>query len=50
MDEPFEVILSDLENRLEGAAGDWLIDYGDGSLGVVGGEIFLQIYDIASND
>lgn len=50
MDEAFEVVLSDQETKLDGAPGDWLIDYGDGSLGVVGGEIFTQTYDIADAD
>ena len=50
MDESFEVVLADQQTRLGGAPGDWLIDYGDGSLGVVGGEIFPNTYDIVSTD
>jgi hypothetical protein len=35
MTEPFEVVLADGVSRLNGRAGDWLVDYGDGSLGIV---------------
>ena len=48
MDESFQVVLADQKTRLDGAPGDWLVDYGDGSLGVVGGEIFLNTYQILS--
>ena len=42
MSEPFEVILSDGVSRLIGRTGDWLIDYGDGSLGIVASVIFAE--------
>ena len=50
MAEPFAVVLSDGEATLSGNAGDWLVDYGDGSLGVVGAQIFAETYDIVSSD
>lgn len=31
---------------LVGEAGDWVIDYGDGSRGVVRGDIFADTYDV----
>ena len=46
MSEPFEVLLVDGVSRLSGRAGDWLVDYGDGSLGVVSPEIFAVTYQI----
>lgn len=46
LDERFEVILSDGESKLAGDPGDWLVDYGDGSLGVVAAEIFAATYDV----
>jgi hypothetical protein len=46
MSEPFEVLLADGLSRLTGQAGDWLVDYGDGSLGVVSGDIFAATYEI----
>jgi hypothetical protein len=46
MQEKFEVILLDGVSRLRGHAGDWLVDYGDGSLGVVAQRIFAATYDI----
>jgi hypothetical protein len=46
MNEPFEIELSDGVSRLNGRAGDWLIDYGDGSLGVVAASIFADTYEI----
>ncbi len=46
MEGPFEVVLSDGESRLQGSGGDWLVDYGDGSLGVVSAEAFKRSYDI----
>jgi len=44
--EPFAVVLADGVSRLQGRAGDWLVDYGDGSLGVVASGIFNQTYEI----
>jgi hypothetical protein len=46
MQEKFEVILLDGVSRLHGHRGDWLVDYGDGSLGVVAQRIFAATYDI----
>ena len=46
MSEAFEVLLADGVSRLSGHAGDWLVDYGDGSLGVVSPAIFAITYEI----
>lgn len=46
MREPFEVVLADGESRLRGQSGDWLVDYGDGSLGIVTQAIFATTYEI----
>jgi hypothetical protein len=46
MHETFEVVLLDGVSRLHGHAGDWLVDYGDGSLGVVAQRIFATTYEI----
>jgi hypothetical protein len=46
MKEPFEVVLLDGVSRLHGHSGDWLIDYGDGSLGVISPAIFAATYQI----
>ncbi len=46
MDKPFEVLLADGVSRLHGEAGDWLVDYGDGSLGIVAAPIFASTYEI----
>ena len=46
MTEPFEVLLADGVSRLHGSAGDWLIDYGDGSLGIVSPAIFTTTYEL----
>jgi len=45
MTESFEVILADGVSRLRGNAGDWLVDYGDGSLGIVSQAIFAITYE-----
>ncbi len=50
IDQTFAVLQSDGVARLNGQAGDWLIDYGDGSLGIVADAIFDQIYDIMEPD
>ena len=42
----FEVVLSDGVSRLSGHCGDWLVDYGDGSLGIVGPTTFVDTYEI----
>ena len=46
MTEGFEVLLADGESRLIGRDGDWLVDYGDGSLGIVSKKIFDQTYEV----
>jgi hypothetical protein len=46
MSEAFEVLLADGVSRLAGRAGDWLVDYGDGSLGIVSPAIFATTYEI----
>ncbi len=46
MDRPFALILGDGVSRLAGLTGDYLVDYGDGSLGIVGADIFAATYDI----
>jgi hypothetical protein len=46
MMEPFEVLLADGISRLNGRPGEWLVDYGDGSLGIVSPEIFATTYEI----
>jgi len=48
MSESFEVLLADGVSRLNGRAGDWLVDYGDGSLGIVSQAIFATTYQITS--
>lgn len=47
MARPFTVILTDGRSELRGHPGDWLVDYGDGSLGVVAAAIFDSTYEIA---
>jgi hypothetical protein len=46
MTDSFEVLLADGVSRLSGHAGDWLVDYGDGSLGIVSRAIFSTTYAI----
>jgi len=48
MNERFRVILSDGVSELTGRAGDWLVDYGDGSLGIVSPLVFSNTYEIVS--
>jgi hypothetical protein len=46
MTQPFEVMLADGQSLLSGRAGEWLVDYGDGSLGIVSAAIFATTYEI----
>ncbi|MES2899894.1 MAG: PGDYG domain-containing protein [Pseudomonadota bacterium] len=46
MDTPFCAVLSDGVSTLHGAAGDFLIAYNDGSLGIVAAHIFSVIYEV----
>ena len=46
LQEPFDVRLADGISGLSGQAGDWLVDYGDGSLGIVAQDIFVTTYEI----
>jgi hypothetical protein len=46
MHGPFQVLLVDGISQLSGHTGDWLIDYGDGNLGIVTAAIFAQTYEI----
>lgn len=43
--EPFDVLLADGVSQLSGQPGDWLVDYGDGSLGIVAEPIFAKTYE-----
>lgn len=43
---PFMVLLDDGVTTLHGQASDWLIDYGDGSLGVVAQALFARLYEV----
>lgn len=43
---PFKVVLADDVSELTGRTGDWLVDYGDGSLGIVAARIFDRTYEI----
>jgi hypothetical protein len=47
MDHPFAVALPD-GACLAGQPGDWLLDYGDGSLAIVAATIFSMTYDLVS--
>ena len=42
----FEVLLADGVSRLTGRPGDWLVDYGDGSLGILSQASFAATYEI----
>jgi hypothetical protein len=46
MTEGFQVVLADGISKLKGRAGDWLVDYGDGNLGIVSPEIFTTTYEV----
>lgn len=46
MDTPFDVVLADGNCRLHGQAGDWLVDYGNGNLGIVNAAVFDATYEI----
>jgi hypothetical protein len=46
MTEAFDVLLADGISRLNGRAGEWLVDYGDGSLGIVSEAVFASTYSI----
>lgn len=48
MSEKFTVLLADGVSRLEGLPGDWLVGYGDGSLGIVSPAIFATTYELIS--
>lgn len=43
---PFSVLLADGVASLQGQAGDWLLDYSDGSLGIVAQSLFHSLYQI----
>ncbi len=46
MCQPFAVELPDRASCLLGEAGDWMVDHGDGRMGVVAEEIFAGTYEI----
>lgn len=46
MPAAFDVWLADGLSCLHGRPGDWLTDYGDGSLGVVAESIFAKTYEV----
>ena len=46
MDRPFTVKVSWQDSPLAGEPGDWLMQYGEQSYGVVGESIFAKTYDV----
>ncbi len=48
LQESFDVLLADGISQLTGQPGDWLVDYGDGSLGIVAKNVFAATYEIMS--
>ncbi|TFW35568.1 PGDYG domain-containing protein [Massilia horti] len=42
---PFAVILANGITHLHGRPGDWLVDYGDGNLGLVAQALFPSLYE-----
>jgi PGDYG protein len=46
MTEAFDVLLADGVSRLHGQPGEWLVDYGDGSLGIISEAIFATTYEV----
>ncbi len=46
--EPFDVLLADGVSQLTGQPNDWLVDYGDGSFGIVAESIFATTYEIVT--
>ncbi len=46
MQEAFKVQLADGRSILDGASGNWLVDYGDGSLGIVDPAVFADSYQL----
>lgn len=50
MRSAFVVELRDGHSRLSGNAGDWLVDYGDGSLGIVASSLFDATYEATEFD
>lgn len=46
LEEACEVMLSDGLSTLRGRPGDWLLDYGDGSLGIVAAHLFDLTYEL----
>jgi hypothetical protein len=48
MQSEFLVQLADGVSVLSGKVGDWLVDYGDGSLGIVSEAIFGNTYEVIS--
>lgn len=50
MRSAFTVMLCDGHSQLSGKAGDWLVDYGDGSLGIVAARLFEATYEATEWD
>ena len=46
METEFVVVLNDGHSRIYGTAGDWLVDYRDGTLGIVAPAIFGATYEV----
>lgn len=46
MSKRFEVLLADGVSLLHGGRGDWLVDYGDGNLGIISHAVFPTVYEI----
>lgn len=50
LEYPVSVLVSGGRSRLEGAHGDWLVDYGNGTMGIVDAEVFRDTYELLADD
>lgn len=50
MRSAFTVVLRDGHSQLSGNAGDWLLDYGNGSLGIIAASLFATTYEATESD
>ena len=50
LEYPVSVLVSGGRSRLEGTHGDWLVDYGNGTLGIVNAEVFRDTYELLADD
>lgn len=49
LEYPVSILVSGGRSRLQGTHGDWLVDYGNGTMGIVDADVFRDTYELSAD-